>query len=87
MYVENPLSLYIKKQVCGWRDYIGKPVYPPRAETRDAQHRKEQAPPTLRSYLCSEQESGVAMAGLVIEDGIKESDYGYVLRVSGPREL
>lgn len=27
------------------------------------------------------------MAGLVIEDGIKESDYGYVLRVSGPREL
>lgn len=26
------------------------------------------------------------MAGLVIDDGIKESDYGYVLRVSGPRE-
>eukprot|EP00752_Nemacystus_decipiens_P010522 g9370.t1 len=24
------------------------------------------------------------MSGLVIEDGIKESDYGYVLRVSGP---
>lgn len=24
------------------------------------------------------------MAGLVIDDGIKESDYGYVLRVSGP---
>jgi len=26
------------------------------------------------------------MAGLVIDDGVKESDYGYVLRVSGPRE-
>lgn len=26
------------------------------------------------------------MSGLVIDDGIKESDYGYVLRVSGPRE-
>lgn len=26
------------------------------------------------------------MAGLVIDDGIKESDYGYVLRVSGPCE-
>lgn len=26
------------------------------------------------------------MAGIVIDDGIKESDYGYVLRVSGPRE-
>ena len=26
------------------------------------------------------------MAGLIIDDGIKESDYGYVLRVSGPRE-
>lgn len=26
------------------------------------------------------------MAGLVIDDGIKESDYGYVLRVSGPRK-
>ena len=24
------------------------------------------------------------MAGLVIDDGIKESDYGYVLRVPGP---
>lgn len=27
------------------------------------------------------------MAGLVIDDGIKESDYGYVLRVSGPCKL
>lgn len=26
------------------------------------------------------------MSGLVIDDGVKESDYGYVLRVSGPRE-
>ena len=26
------------------------------------------------------------MAGLVIDDGIKESDYGYVLCVSGPRK-
>lgn len=26
------------------------------------------------------------MAGLVIDDGVLESDYGYVLRVSGPRE-
>lgn len=26
------------------------------------------------------------MASLVVDDGTKESDYGYVLRVSGPRE-
>lgn len=27
------------------------------------------------------------MAGLVIDDGLVESDFGYVLRVSGPREF